>query len=76
MLVVDGARRSTRTATFTIVKTDNRSTTVVSARVDKSPVDIRIIAMTVVKTIATTGVRRAGSVRAYNRATIPWSAIP
>jgi hypothetical protein len=70
------SRRSTSTATFTIVNTVSSSTTVVSASVDRSPVEISTTAIAVVKMIAATGVRRPGSVREKSRATMPWSAIP
>ena len=76
VLVLDDSRRSTSTAMLTIVKTASSSTTVVSASVDRSPVEISTMAIAVVKMIAATGVRRLGSVRAKTRATMPWSAIP
>ena len=54
------SRRAASTAALTPMKAISSSVTVVSASASRSPVAIRSIATAVVKTIATTGVRRVG----------------
>ena len=61
---------------LTAVNATSSSSTVVSARSPRSPVETRMIPRTVVKTIAVIGVRRPCRTRPKKPGTIPSSDIP